>query len=107
MGTLVGMGNTAGMVVMDGPGMRGRFTMAALKTPELEVLNLSGSPLLVKGIVIVIVVASTLTIVIAGAIVTGGVIMTGGTVVTGGAVVVTTTGTAIVTGMGTTEMGIN
>ncbi len=105
MGNLAGVGNMTGMVVFDGPGMRGRFTMVALKTPEPEALNLAGSPLLVKEAVVVV-VASILAVMIAGTIVIGVVVVTGGTVVTGGAAVVTTTGAAAVAGMGTNRMGI-
>ncbi len=111
MGSLAGMGNTTGMVVIDGPGMRGWFTMVTLKTPEPEALNLAGSPLLMKEAVVVV-VASILAVVITGTVmigvlvVTGDVAVTGGIVVTGGAAVVTTTGAAAVAGMGTNGMGI-
>ncbi len=105
MGNLAGVGNTTGMVMLDGPGMRGRFTMAALKTPEPEALNLAGSPLLVKEAAVVVVV-SILTIVIAGTVVIGVVMVTGGAVVTGGVAVVTTAGAAAVAGVGTNGMGI-
>ena len=105
MGNLTGVGNTTGMVMFDGPGMRGRFTMAALKTPEPEALNLAGSPLLVKEAVVVV-IASILAVVIAGTVVIGVVVVAGGAVMTGGAAVVTTTGAATVAGMGTNGMGI-
>ena len=105
MGNLAGVGNMTGVVVLNGPGMRGRFTMVALRTPELEALNLVGSPLLVKEAVVVI-VTSILAVVIAGTIMIGVVIGVGGIVVTGGTAVVTTTGAAAVAGTGTNGMGI-
>ena len=105
MGNLAGVGNMTGVVMFDGPGMRGWFTMAALRTPEPEALNLAGSPLLMKEAVVVI-VTSILAIVIAGTVVIGVVVGAGGAVMTGGAAVVMTTGAAAVAGMGTNGMGI-
>ena len=116
MGNLAGVGNTTGMVASMGPGTRGRFTMAALRTPEPEALNLTGSPLLMKEAVVVTVV-SMLAVVIAGtvvigviavaggAVVTEGAVMTGGAVTAGGAAVVMTTGAATVAGRGINERG--
>ena len=105
MGNLAGMGNTTGVVVLSGPGMRGRFTMAALRTPEPEALNLAGSPLLVKEAVVVI-VTSILAVVIAGTVMIGVVTGVGGVVMTGGAAVVMTTGAATVAGTATNGMAI-
>ena len=91
--------------MLNGPGMRGRFTMAALRTPELEALNLAGSSLLVKEAVVVV-VTSILAIVIVDTVMIGIVVRVGGIVVTGGAAVVMTTGAAAVTGTATNGMAI-
>ncbi len=98
-GTRVGVGNMTGAVMIGGTGMRGQFTMAALKRPEPEALTLLGSPWLVTGITIVFGVVST------GVIVTTGAIVIGGAVVTA-AGVVTATGIVTRTGMGTMGIGI-
>ena len=116
MGNLAGVGNTTGMVASVGPGTRGRFTMAALRTPEPEALNWAGSSLLVKETVVVTIVFM-LVVVIAGpamievVAVAGGTVVTGSAVVTGGAdtvvgvTVVMTTGVATVAGRGINERG--
>ena len=116
MGNLAGVGNTTGMVASVGPGMRGRFTMAALRTPEPEALNRTDSSLLVKETVVVTVV-SMFAVVIAGplmievvavaggAVVTESVVVTGGAVTAAGTAVVTTTGAATVAGRGINERG--
>ena len=116
MGNLAGVGNTTGMVASVGPGTRGRFTMAALRTPEPEALNRTGSSLLVKETVVVTIV-SMLVVMIAGPFVievvavAGGTVVTESAIVTGGAVtvvgaaVVTTTGAATVAGRGINERG--
>ena len=97
-GNLVGMGNTTGVVVLIGPGVRGRLTMVALRTPEPEALNLAASPLLVEEAVVVVVVTSTLAVMIVDAVVIGVAVRIEGIVVTDGAAVVMTAGAAAVTG---------
>ena len=116
MGNLAGVGNTTGMVASEGPGTRGRYIMAALRTPEPEALNQTGSSLLVKETVVVTIV-SMFAVVIAGpfvievvavaggAVVTESVVVTGGAVTAVGAAVVTTMGAAMVAGRGINERG--
>ncbi len=104
MGTRAGGGNTIGSGAMEGPGMRGQFTMAALKTPEPEALSRAFSPPVGVGVaVVVICVLSTMVV---GVVMTDGTVVIGGAVVTGGVVVVTTRGNAITTGMVTTGAAI-
>ncbi len=78
---------------MEGPGMRGRFTMAALKTPEPEALSRAFSPPVGVGVAVIVVICVLSTVI-------------GGAVVTGGVVVVMTRGDAIMTGMVTTGAAI-
>ena len=106
VGNLAGVGNTTGVVVLIGPGVRGRFTVAALRTPEPEALNLAGSPLLVEEAVVVVVVTSILAIVVVDTVVIWVVVRVEGVVMTGGAAVVTIMGAAAVTGTATNGTAI-